>query len=240
MNKLNALYDNLEILKFTEMRDMIIDENFCDENFINFMYEATKKEIDKKDERAKNQMIKTSSFPVVKTIEEFDFDFNEEINKAKIMSLIKLDFTIANENILFIGTPGVGKTHLATAIGVETASKRMSTYFIKCKKLLDDLRLAHTENRLEKRLKQFSKYKLLIIDEIGFLPINENDAKLLFQLIDKRYESKSTIITTNILLEKWDTIFEDSLIANAILDRLLHHSHIIKIIGSSYRIKNRD
>ena len=142
------------------------------------------------------------------------------------------------ENILFYGPPGVGKTHLATSIGIEAASKRKLTYFITCHDLIQNLRKAYHENRLETRLKHYSKYKVLIVDEIGYLPVDKLGANLFFQLITKRYEHSSTIITTNQPFSKWGDVFSDTTLANAILDRLLHHAHIIKIVGPSYRTKD--
>lgn len=132
-----------------------------------------------------------------------------------------------------------GKTHLATAIGIEAAKNRNSTYFINCNDLILQLKRAHLENRLETRLKFFAKYKLLIIDEVGFLPLDSESSNLLFQLITKRYEKHSTIITTNKSLSRWGEIFGDNVLANAILDRLIHHSHIINITGKSYRTKDK-
>ena len=133
----------------------------------------------------------------------------------------------------------MGKTHLATAIGIAAAKKRYLTYFISCHDLIMQLTKAHNENRLEQRLKHFCKQQVLIIDEIGYLPVDKNGANLLFQLIAKRYEKSSTIITTNQPFSKWGEIFSDNTLANAILDRLLHHSHVIKITGQSYRIKGK-
>ena len=144
----------------------------------------------------------------------------------------------SKENIIFVGLPGTGKTMLSTCIGIEASSNRISTYFISCAKLLDELRKAKYENRLDKRLKHYGKYKLLIIDELGFLPICKDDANILFQLIALRYEKSSTIVTTNIEFSKWGDILNDSVIATAILDRLLHHSTVINIDGPSYRMKN--
>ena len=129
-------------------------------------------------------------------------------------------------------------THLATAIGIEAAKHRKSVYFISCQELMIQLKKAENENRLDQRLKSFTRHKLLIIDEIGYINMDKESANLFFQLISRRYEQKSTIITTNKSLAKWNEIFGDSVIANAILDRLLHHSHIVSIIGPSYRVKD--
>ena len=143
------------------------------------------------------------------------------------------------ENILFIGSPGVGKTHLATSIGIVAAKNRISTYFINCNDLIENLKKAKSENRFANRLNHYARYKLLIIDEVGFLPIDSEGANMLFQLINKRYEKNYTIITSNKPFGKWHEIFGDITLANAILDRLLHHSHIININGKSYRLKDK-
>lgn len=134
---------------------------------------------------------------------------------------------------------GVGKTHLATSIGIVAAKNRDSTYFINCNDLISNLKKANSENRFMNRLNHYAKYKVLIIDEMGFLPIDKEGANMLFQLINKRYENHSTIITTNKSFGKWHEIFGDVTLANAILDRLLHHSHIININGNSYRLKDK-
>lgn len=149
-----------------------------------------------------------------------------------------LRFIENQENIVFLGPSGVGKTHLASAIGIAAAKKRTSTYFVKCHDLIQNLKKAHLENRLESRLKHYTKYKLLIIDEIGYLPIEADDAKLFFQLIDRRYEHRSTIFTTNVNFKEWDGIFQEAKLANAILDRILHHATVITIVGDSYRLKD--
>ena len=127
---------------------------------------------------------------------------------------------------------------LSCCLGIEAASRRISTYFVTCSVLLNDLKKAKYENKLDSRLKQYCKYKLLILDEFGFLPLNKDDANLLFQLISRRYENKSIIITTNVPFSKWGESLNDPVIATAILDRLLHHSHIIQIDGPSYRTKD--
>lgn len=139
---------------------------------------------------------------------------------------------------ILIGSPGVGKTHLATAIGIEAAKNRQITYFINCNDLVTNLKKAYNENRLEERIKFYNKYKVLIIDEVGFLPIDRDGANILFQLINRRYEKKPIIITSNMPFNKWPELFGDSILANAILDRLLHHCHVFSITGRSYRTKD--
>lgn len=183
-------------------------------------------------------MVKVAGFPHRKELTEFDFTFQPTVNKQQMLDFTSLRFIDAKENIVFLGPSGVGKTHLATSIGIAAAKKRTSTYFIKCHELIQNLKRAKLENRLETRLKHYAKYRLLIIDEIGYLPIDAEDAKLFFQVIDLRYEAKSTILTTNVNFKAWDEVFQDAKLANAILDRVLHHATVVSIVGHSYRIKN--
>ncbi len=238
-NELNTTLEILGLNKIKEELSKNLDKNIFDNSqlipFLNYMF---KQEKEFRDKRAKEINISISNFPYKKCIDDFDFDFQPGLSKSKIMDLMTLRFISNKENVIFAGLPGTGKTMLSTCIGIEAASNRISTYFIPCSKLLTELNKAHLENRLEKRLKQFNKYKLLIIDELGFLPISKEDANLLFQLISLRYESKSTIITTNIDFSKWGETLHDSLIATAILDRLLHHCTVINIDGPSYRTKD--
>lgn len=215
--------------------DHILDSNV---SLLEGLLKLTDYEIEIKRENVLNAMVKVAHFPHYKTLKDFDFEFQPNINQHQLMNLSGLGFIEKKENILFLGNSGVGKTHLATAIGIEAAKARYSTYFIKCHELLTNLRQAQHENRLESRLKFYTRCKLLIIDELGYLPLHKGDERLLFQLIDRRYENKSTIITTNLPFDKWNENFNDLFITNAILDRLLHHSHVIQIMGESYRLKD--
>ena len=230
------LVKNLEYLKMKQMvnhLDEIID--FTTKNnlsFVDALVKLTSYEIDFKETNMIKAMVKVGAFPHNKEIKDFDFDFQPNINRDEILDFISLRFIEAKENIVFLGSSGVGKTHLATSIGIAAAKQRYSTYFIKCNDLLQQLKRAKLENRLDARLKHFNKYKLLIIDELGYLPIDAEDSKLFFQLIDMRYENKSTILTTNINFNSWDDIFYDPIIANAILDRILHHAHVVSISGN--------
>ena len=140
---------------------------------------------------------------------------------------------------MFVGSSGVGKTHLATSLGITCAKARYQTYFITFENLITQLKKAIQENRLENRLKFYAKYRVLIIDEIGYMPIDQDTANVFFQLIAKRYEKNSTIITTNMPFSKWGEFFGSATLANAVLDRLLHHSTVISIKGPSYRLKDK-
>ncbi len=236
------LMNSLETLKLPQMREHLGEiSEFVANNKLSFsdgLLKLCNYEIDHKAKIASSSMIKAAAFPFVKTIEDYDFEFQPSVNKAEILELATLRFMDDVENIIFLGSSGVGKTHLATSIGVVAASKRYSTYFIKCHDLLQRLKRAKVENRLESAMKYINRYKLLIIDELGYLPIDKEDSNLFFQLIDMRYERKSTILTTNINFGEWDNVFYDAVVANAILDRVLHHSKVISITGRSYRVKD--
>lgn len=241
-NNFTRTLNNFESLNMPEFRTNI--ERYIgyvesgEKTMIDALYELTELELDLRTKRAMNACVKVANFPFIKRLSDFDFSFQPSINKEQIMNFKYLQFLEKKENIIFIGSPGVGKTHLATAIGIEAASMRTSTYFIGCNDLVLQLKKAHIENRLEQRLKFFLKYKLLIIDEVGFLPLDTESSNLLFQLIARRYEKNSTIVTTNKSLSRWGEVFGDPVIANAILDRLLHHSTVINIVGRSYRTKD--
>lgn len=189
--------------------------------------------------RSVENQIRMAGFPGRKTFELYDFSFQPQIDLEVMNDLRTLRFITNAENIVFLGTPGVGKTHLAIALGILAIEHKYSTYFVNCHNLIQNLLKASHENRLEERLKQYSKYKVLIIDEIGYLPTNIEWANLFFQLIARRYEKHSTILTTNKNFGEWGDIFQDLTISAAILDRVLHHSTVIKIVGESYRLKER-
>lgn len=243
MSNYNKLLNNLEVLKLDKIRNYLPNylETIASKDipFVDALLDLTEKEIEFKNERASKIQVAVSAFPFEKGLSDFDFDYQPSINKKQIYDLATLRFLENKENILFYGNSGVGKTHLAVSLGIEAAKKRYITYFISCHDLITQLNKAHSENRLEAKLKHYAKYKILIIDEIGYLPIDKQGANLLFQLIARRYEKNSTIITTNQMFSKWGEVFSDPVIANALLDRLIHHSHIIKIKGTSYRIKDK-
>lgn len=241
MTEYQQLMNNLEYLKLKEIinhyKDTVDYINSNNLSFTQGLLKLTNHEIDFKEQSMIKAMVKVGAFPHLKELDSFDFNYQEGINKEQILEFTSHAFIHKAENIVFIGSSGVGKTHLATSIGISVAKKNADLFY-QMSRFDQPAKKAKLENRLEDRLKHFSKYKLLIIDEIGYLPIEKEDSKLFFQLIDRRYEKKSTIFTTNINFSKWDEIFKDPVIANAILDRVLHHAHVIQISGKSYRLKD--
>ena len=236
------LLQNLEYLKLKQMTlhlNEVVEFSVNNQlTFIDTLIKLTNYEIDVREQNMIQSMVKVAAFPHLKEIKDFDFSFQPSINQQQILDFITLRFIEKSENIVFLGPSGVGKTHLSTSIGIAAAKKRTSTYFIKCHDLIQNLKRARLENRLESRLKHYSKYRLLIIDEIGYLPIDHEDAKLFFQLVDMRYEKRSTIFTTNVNFKAWDEVFQEPKLANAILDRILHHATVVTLVGRSYRLKD--
>ncbi|PRO81847.1 transposase [Lactiplantibacillus pentosus] len=242
MANYQALYTNLRQLKldrFAEHLGYLLDhQDEAPKSLSDALFELTTAELKYREQKKINLRIKLARFPYEKTLADFDFSYQPGINQGIIEDLGSLRFTQENQNVLFIGTSGVGKTHLATAIGIEGCKQGISTQFIQCSDLINKLQTAQVQGRSEEVLCRYARFQILIIDEIGYLPIESVGAKLFFQLIERRYERKSTIITTNIPLSKWGNTFSDKMLANAILDRLVHHAKVIRITGRSYRMKD--
>ena len=205
------------------------------------LQEALKVEIDGKSKRSKSVLQKMASFPVIKTLDDYDFSHPIGINSRQIEELFTLTFVQKKENILLLGPSGVGKTHLAIALGIAAVNKRIKTKFITAADLLLGLNKAKKEKRYDSYLQQvLIGPPLLIIDELGYLPMSKDEAHLLFQVIAKRYEKGSIILTSNLNFSEWGSLFgNDKVVTAAVLDRLLHHSHVIPIQGESYRLKEK-
>ena len=242
----NSIYQqtisNLDKLKLSQIKlhlEEVANKVGSDSlSFTEGLLKLTNYEVDYKESSASQNTVHAAAFPFLKTLSDFDFSFQPSVSEAQMQEFCSLGFMERAENIVFLGSSGVGKTHLATAIGISAAQHHNITYFIKCHDLIQQLKKAKLENRLEQRLKHINRYKLLIIDEIGYLPIEKEDANLFFQLIDMRYEKKSIILTTNINFGDWDKVFYDAVVADAILNRVLHHSQVVSITGDSYRLKD--
>jgi DNA replication protein DnaC len=183
--------------------------------------------------------LRTAKLPFTKTLEQFDFAFQPSVEERQVQELSTLRFAHEAGNVILLGPPGVGKTHLCVALAVEAIRAGFSSYFVTAHDLLTDLGKAAREGRLERRLRQYVSPKVLVIDEMGYLPMDDRGSTLLFQVIAARYERGSILLTSNKSYGEWGSVFGDPVIATAILDRLLHHSTTINIRGDSYRLKER-
>jgi DNA replication protein DnaC len=245
MNELiyDRIKDNLTTLKMSntlEIMDNYLEHAIKEKaSALEILDHIIAQEANSKRLKSSNTRIKMAGFPYRKTLDDFDFSFQASIDKDQIMELATMRFIHNKENVVFLGPPGVGKTHLAVSLGIIAASNRFTTYYINCHKLIEQLNKAHYENRLPEKLKTLSKYSVLIIDEIGYLPMDIQGANLFFQLTAKRYEKNTTIFTSNKPFSQWNEVFSDVTIAAAILDRVLHHCNVVNIRGESYRLKER-
>jgi DNA replication protein DnaC len=206
-------------------------------SYQDYLHRLLENEVLNKIDRSINRKLQVAGFPQLKGLEEFDFSYQPKINEKLIRELASLQFMDQAKNILFIGAPGVGKTHLAISLGIKAAQARKRVQFYSAETLTEVLATAEVSNNLNKTIGLLSKIDLLIIDELGYISLNKQTARLFFQLISRRYEKVSTIITSNKPFEQWGEIFNDDIVASAILDRLLHHSYPFLISGKSFRLK---
>ena len=184
--------------------------------------------------------IKSARFPVIKTLEQFNWTWPKKINRLAVQSLFRLEFLAQNANVVFLGNVGVGKSHLATALGYAACLEGHAVLFAGAIEVINDLQAAQKNGGLKRALKKYLRPAILILDEVGYLPIDQKGADLLFQVISQRYERGSILLTTNKPFKQWAAIFNnDSTIASAVLDRLLHHAETIVIEGASYRMKDQ-
>ena len=183
--------------------------------------------------------LRQARFPWVKTLEQFEFDFQPSLDRRQVRELAGLSFVERAHNVIILGLPGVGKTHLAIALGVKAVEAGYSVLFLSLETLMTRLTRAVHENRLERSLQQLTYPKILIIDEIGYLPLSQLEASLFFRLVVRRYERASLIVTSNKSFLDWGETFNDPILATAILDRLLHYSTTLNIKGESYRLKEK-
>lgn len=221
---------------YNELSVKAAQSNLQYEEYLLLLLEEEEK---RKTDSSVKAKIGKAKFPFVKTIEEFDFGFQPNFKEKEIIRLSALEFIDKKENVIFLGPPGVGKTHLAIGLGIKACIQKYRVFFISAAKLLEDLFISSKNQTLVNKLLMYSRFNLLIIDELGYMPISKEQANLLFQLISQRYEKGSIILTSNYNFDEWSKVFDDNIVASAIIDRLVHHSNIFYINGSSYRIKDK-
>jgi DNA replication protein DnaC len=208
-------------------------------SYTEFLAILAEEEVNQRTENAIQRRIKNAKFAVIKTLDTFAFEAQPSLNKKEIIQLCECHFIADKMNVIFVGPCGTGKTHLSTAIGLQACTKGYKVFFDTAAGLINTLIEAKNEFRLTKKLKQLSRFDLIICDELGYIPFDRQGTDLLFQLVAARYEQGSMIITTNLPFSDWTTIFHDSATAAAVIDRLVHHSVIVQIKGESFRLASK-
>ncbi len=241
--QLLRIQDNLKQLKLNrtgqQLEMLLQDASRNEVSYSEFLDRLLEEEVSLKCEKQMSLNTALAKFPYIKTLEGFDFSFQPSIDQKIVRELATCAFIDRAENLVLLGPPGTGKSHLAVALGLKAIQKKYRTLFTQAAVLIASLNKAYAENRLEEKLKFYCVPRLLIIDEIGYVPVDVHGAHLLFQLISRRYERGSIVLTSNRGFGQWGEIFGDTIIATAILDRLLHHSTVINVKGESYRLKEK-
>jgi DNA replication protein DnaC len=235
------IHDQLKLFKLVDIRESyqgIIDEAIKENlGYKDFLIRLINSEKEGKQKRLAQKLKLKAGFDFTKTLDDIEYNFNESINYQKVKELGTLSFMQRNENIIIIGPPGVGKSMIATGIGINACNAGKTVMFVNAKEFLDRLSKSMISGTLEQTLKSLNKVQLLIIDELSYLKMDKEKESIFFQVIRQRYEKSSLIITTNLPMSRWDEVFTGQLAATAILDRLVHHCHVLSITGDSFRVK---
>jgi DNA replication protein DnaC len=238
--ELDGLLSKLKMEHLTDQLDTVCEEAAKRElDYKGFLAAALSTEWKGRYQRGVQSRVKLARFPWIKTIEQFDFDFQPSIDRKVVRELAGLSFLERAHNVVLLGPPGTGKTHLSVALGMKAVEDGYSVLFLTLESLMTRLIRAKRENRLERSLQQLGYPKLLILDELGYLPLSREEASLFFRLLQRRYEKSSMVLTSNKSFVDWGDVFGDQVLATAILDRLLHHATTVNIKGESYRLKEK-
>ena len=240
VDELDGMLNRLRLGAIREQLDGLLDEAARRQlNLREALAWLCAAEVASKEQRRLSMAMTIARFPFVRTLEGFEFEAQPSIDPGKIRDLATCRWVANGDNVVLQGPPGVGKTHLEVALGREAVTRGYTVQFITAMELLGSLVKGQQQGTLETRLAQYSKPKLLIVDELGYLPLEPQAGHLFFQLISRRYEQGSVLISSNRPVEEWDEVFGDQVVAAAILDRLLHHSHVLTIRGDSYRLREK-
>jgi DNA replication protein DnaC len=238
--ELGNLLDKLKMDHLEAQLDAVCEQAAQKQlDYKTFLNQALATEWQGRYQRGIEARLKQARFPWMKTLEQFDFDFQPSLDRRQVRELAGLSFVERAHNVIVLGPPGVGKTHLAIGLGIKAVEAGYSVLFLTLEALMTRLTKALNENRLERSLQQLTYPKLLIIDELGYLSLSRVEASLFFRLVARRYERASLIVTSNKSFLDWGEIFNDPVLATAVLDRLLHYSTTLNIKGESYRLKEK-
>jgi len=206
------------------------------ENYKGFLFRLAELEVLDREQRASERRIKQARFPALKSLDSFDFTRLPTLNKVQVLELSRCEYIERHENLIAIGNSGTGKTHIGISLGLAACQRGYSVGFTTAAALVHELLEAHDEKRLLRLQKQLAHYKLLIIDELGFVPLSQTGSELLFEIFSQRYERGSILVTSNLPFDEWTSVFSSARLTGALLDRLTHRCHILEMNGTSYRL----